>query len=92
MTEALIRPVDAMGRVVLPLDFRQALHIWVGDMVAVSMDGDQIRISKHAPECTFCGSADGLREFRGKLVCSSCLRALQRTEAKRTYIPFDQCT
>ena len=83
--------VDAYGHITLLPEHRKALNVWIGDQVDMTLDGQQIVITKSQPSCIFCGATDSLREFRGKHVCSKCLGYLKRTKPPKPYIPFDQC-
>ncbi|MBA3655100.1 MAG: AbrB/MazE/SpoVT family DNA-binding domain-containing protein [Actinobacteria bacterium] len=72
----IARKVDDLGRVVLPVELRRALGIGAGDEVDIAMLDGVITMRKVETHCTFCGGTDGLREFRGRQVCSSCSREL----------------
>ncbi len=71
------RKVDALGRVVLPVELRRALEIEVGDLVSVDQDGPRMVISKVETFCVFCGSRSELADFRGRAVCATCLADLR---------------
>lgn len=40
-----------------------------------------IRRSDEMTGCIFCGSIDELIDFKGKILCSSCLKELQKTKS-----------
>ena len=44
--------------------------------IEIFVDGNQIVLKKYSPSCIFCGEADDVREFKGKLVCSKCIGEL----------------
>ena len=81
------RKVDDLGRVVIPSQIRKTLGIVEGDVVDVALDGDRVVLAKPAEHCTFCGGAEDLTTFHGKVVCWSCtaaLRALDREHRGET--------
>lgn len=77
----IIRRVDELGRIVLPIELRRMLDISEHDPVEISVEGDRIILHKHQLTCLFCGNADGLIEFGGKRVCHSCIAALCEADA-----------
>ena len=66
------RKVDALGRVVLPVEVRRSLGIEVGDLIDVSVEERAVVLRKVDRGCTFCGSVEALREFADRLVCTEC--------------------
>ncbi|MDI6872118.1 MAG: AbrB/MazE/SpoVT family DNA-binding domain-containing protein [Bacillota bacterium] len=75
----IVRKVDELGRVVIPIELRRTLGINEGDPLEIFTDDDgQIILRKYAPGCIFCGRVEGVREFSGQLVCTECAVALAR--------------
>lgn len=72
----IARKVDELGRIVLPVEMRRALGIGAGDEVDMSLDDASIVLRKVESSCTFCGTRDDLRGFRGRQVCGSCASEL----------------
>lgn len=72
------RKVDDLGRIVLPAELRRSFDIREGDLIEISVDDDRIVLAKQRNSCTFCGGADGLRQYRERPVCTSCLAELKR--------------
>lgn len=72
------RKIDDLGRVVIPASMRKVLGIGVGDELDVRVEGEALVLSRPSTACTFCGGDLHLEELHGKLVCWSCLAALQR--------------
>lgn len=75
-SSGIIRRVDELGRVVLPIELRRALDIDEHDPLEIVPDGDLIILRKLQPACIFCGAEDDLLEYEGKRVCRTCLRKL----------------
>jgi len=70
----MIRKVDELGRIVIPIELRRSLDIKEKDPVEIFINGDQIILKKHTPRLT-CQitneySADNLSLADGKIVLS----------------------
>ena len=74
----IVRPVDSLGRVVLPIELRRTLDIAEKDSLEIYMDGPAIVLKKYQPACIFCDSAKDITVFKGKNICASCLQELLR--------------
>ena len=74
----IVRKVDELGRIVLPIELRRMLDIADKDALEIYVDVDGIVLKKYAPACIFCGNANEIVNFRGKKICSECLAELQR--------------
>ncbi len=70
----IIRKVDELGRIVLPIEIRRTLDIAERDELEIFMDNDQIVLQKFEPSCIFCSSSQGLVSYRGKNLCQQCIR------------------
>ena len=68
----IIRKVDELGRIVLPIELRRTLDIAERDELEIYMEGDRIILQKYEPSCIFCSASRGLVNFRGKNVCQDC--------------------
>lgn len=74
----IVRKIDEVGRIVLPIEIRKTLGIDTRDAVEIFVDSDQIVLRKYEPSCIFCGNADNVKMFKGKLVCASCAKQLSK--------------
>lgn len=74
----IVRKVDELGRIVLPIELRRNLDIEERDALEIYLDGDKIVLQKYEPACVFCGSARGLVSHRGKNVCRECIRSMNQ--------------
>lgn len=72
----IIRKVDDLGRIVLPIELRRTLDIAERDPLEISLDGDRIVLRKVEENCVFCGSSSGLISYREKQVCRECLHSM----------------
>jgi len=73
----IVRRVDELGRVVLPIELRRTLHIADRDEIEIYVEGERIVLRKYEPSCTFCGNSMHVINFRGKKVCRHCLESLR---------------
>ena len=72
----IVRKIDELGRIVLPVETRKILDINTKDPVEIYMDNDSIVLRKYQPACMFCGSADETVRYKGKLICKECVEAM----------------
>ena len=68
----IIRKVDDLGRIVLPIELRRMLDIAERDEIEIFVESDRIILRKYEPACIFCGSSHGLKILHGKNVCRTC--------------------
>lgn len=74
----IVRKVDELGRVVIPIELRRTLEIAEKDALEIYVDGEQIILKKYAPACIFCGQAKDVEVFKGKNICPACLEELKK--------------
>ena len=72
----IIRKVDELGRIVLPIELRRTLDIAERDELEIYVDNDRIVLQKFEPSCVFCASSYGLVSYRGKNVCQECIKKM----------------
>lgn len=72
----IVRKVDELGRIVLPIELRRTLHVGDRDSLEIYTDNDKIILKKYEPSCIFCGNAKDVVNFKGKNVCPDCIREL----------------
>ena len=73
----VVRKVDELGRIVLPIELRKLMDINVKDSLEIFTDGDSVVLRKYMPACVFCGDASDVIYFNGKRVCRKCLEQLK---------------
>ncbi|WP_068786641.1 AbrB/MazE/SpoVT family DNA-binding domain-containing protein [Paenibacillus phocaensis] len=69
----IVRRIDDLGRVVIPMELRRTLGISEGDPLEIFVDGDKIILRKYQPGCCICGSIEELKSFHGKAICAECI-------------------
>lgn len=72
----IVRKVDELGRIVLPIELRRTLDIAERDSLEIFVNDDMIVLKKFQPTCVFCNGGKNIVSFKGKNVCSTCLAAL----------------
>ena len=72
----IVRKVDELGRIVLPIELRRTMDIAEKDAIEIYVDGASIILRKYEPTCTFCKNADHLVIFADKRICPECLQKL----------------
>jgi len=73
----IVRKVDELGRIVLPIELRRTLNIEIKDPIEIFVDGDFILLKKYEPACVFCGNAKNIVHVRDKNVCEDCIKELK---------------
>ena len=70
----IVRKIDELGRIVVPIELRRTLGVEVRDAMEIFVDGDQIILKKYKPNmtCVVTGevSDDNLVLLDGKLIVS----------------------
>ena len=61
-TTGIVRKIDELGRVVLPIEMRKTLNLQIRDEVD--------------NRCVFCASQENLQQFKGSWICRDCLQEL----------------
>lgn len=75
----IVRKVDDLGRIVIPMELRRTLGIRVKDPIAIFVEGERIILTKHRDACAICGAADmEMADVKGRPVCQSCVAAIRK--------------
>ena len=72
----IIRKVDELGRVVIPIEIRNKFNIVEKDPIEIYVDGSCIILKKFEPNCIFCGNTKDLISYKDKLVCPKCAKQI----------------
>lgn len=70
----IVRRMDELGRVVIPIELRNKLKIVEKDPMEIFVDGYSIVLKKFEENCVFCGSTKNVIDYKGKLVCEKCMK------------------
>lgn len=77
-SSGIVRKIDELGRIVLPIETRRMLDIEPRDGVEIFLDKDMVILKKYQPSCIFCGDADNITYYRDKRICRNCLADLKK--------------
>ena len=77
----IVRKVDNLGRVVLPIELRRVLGIGLKDPIEIFTEGDMVVLRKYNPGCTLCGSNDNVKYYGSNKetpLCNGCAEGIAR--------------
>ncbi|MGN0506395.1 MAG: AbrB/MazE/SpoVT family DNA-binding domain-containing protein [Lachnospiraceae bacterium] len=74
----IVRRLDELGRITLPIELRRTLDIGEKDPVEIYVSEDMIILRKYEPSDTFTGSRENLYEFHGKMVSKESITELAK--------------
>ncbi len=72
----IIRRMDELGRVVIPIEIRNQFNIAEKDPIEIYVDGSTIVLKKFEQSCIFCGNTKNLVEYQDKLICKECSKKI----------------
>ena len=73
----VVRKLDELGRIVLPVEIRNVLDINPKDAIEIFTDNDKIILKKYQPACVFCNNVDNVVYFNEKRIGSACIQKLK---------------
>ena len=73
----IVRKVDELGRIVLPIEMRRTLDIGEKDALDIYVEGSSVILKKYKPSCVFCDATKDITVFKGKNICPKCLKELK---------------
>lgn len=76
-TTGMVRQLDSLGRIVLPIELRRNLDINTRDMLEILVEGNSIILRKYESNCHFCGGSSGLIPYKDKMICKRCLNEIK---------------
>ena len=79
----IIRRMDELGRVVIPIEIRNQFNIAEKDPIEIYVDGSSIVLKKFEPNCIFCGNTKNLLEYQGKLICKDCSKKIGNLKERK---------
>ena len=79
----IVRRVDELGRVVIPIELRNKFGILEKDPIEIYVDGSSIILKKYEPNCIFCGNSKDLIEYNDKLICKKCLDKINKLNEEK---------
>ena len=76
----IVRKVDELGRIVLPIELRRVLDIAEKDALEIYVEGNSVILKKYRATCIFCDSTRDIITFKGKNICPDCLKEIQNLQ------------
>ena len=74
----IVRRVDELGRIVLPIELRRSLNINERDTLEIFVDDEKIVLKKYEPADILTGNMDDLIEYMGKKVSKESILEMAR--------------
>ena len=74
----IVRKVDELGRIVLPIELRRTLEIAERESLEIYVEGSTIILKKYEPACIFCGDAKDVVNYKGRNICRTCLDEMKK--------------
>lgn len=79
----IVRKLDNLGRVVVPIEMRRVLGMEPGDPIEIQLVDGQIVVSKHKEYiCECCGADENLISVYGVSLCAKCLEIFNDSKNK----------
>lgn len=79
-TTGMVRPIDSLGRIVIPKELRKVFKIDEKDSLEIFVDRDMIILKKYEPACLFCGDTEKLISYEGRMVCAGCIEKMKEAQ------------
>lgn len=73
----IIRKVDELGRIVIPIKLRNKFEIVEKTEMEFFVEGSRIVLQKYEESCSFCKNRTNLIEFNNKMICKDCLTVIK---------------
>ena len=72
----IVRKIDDLGRIVLPIEQRRILEIGERDSLEIFIEDNMLILKKYQPACIFCGNAKDVMTFKGRNICPNCIHEI----------------
>lgn len=76
-TIGISRPIDELGRIVIPMEYRKALDIHAKDALEITLVDNTIKLKKYERSCVLCGAEGDHMDFNDRIICLDCLKKLR---------------
>ena len=78
----IVRKVDELGRIVIPMELRNQFQIAEKDPIEIFVDGSSIVLKKYEKACLFCNNTKKLSNYKDKLICNKCLAQIKKLNSE----------
>lgn len=77
----IVRHMDPLGRIVIPIELRRILGIGARDPLEIFVEGDRVILQKYSRGCLLCDSTQNLFMTElGKVVCKECVTSFSKAQ------------
>lgn len=76
-TTGIVRKIDQLGRIVLPMELRKILDFKEGTPIEICVENDKVILRKFHCNCILCGNEENLKRYKDKTICSECIEHLK---------------
>jgi len=81
----IVRPIDELGRVVIPKELRKVFGIKDRDELEIFVENNMIILKKYEPTCVFCEGTESVVSLNEKFVCSECIKKLNEISVQENF-------
>ena len=74
----IVRKVDTLGRIVIPMEFRKVMDIKESDSLEIALNDGQVILRKFNTSCAFCGSDEDVIKYDNIAICSACRNKIKK--------------
>jgi transcriptional pleiotropic regulator of transition state genes len=79
----VIRSIDSIGRLVIPIEVRREMGLNVGEPVHMYVENGKVIVEKYIKSCFLCGKTSSeYTSVHGKRVCNACKNLLNGIDAE----------
>ena len=80
----IVRKIDDMDRIVIPKEICKITGIKPKTYLEIFTEDNKILLGKYESSfaCIFCGEVNAVAPFKGKVICSDCLKELSKLSKK----------
>ncbi len=79
-TTGIVRRLDELGRIVIPIEIRNKLGLQEKDSLEILTEGCSIILRKDSKNCIICNQKKDILEIKGKNVCKKCIEDMKNFE------------
>lgn len=76
----IVRKIDELGRIVLPIELRRTLGMEIKDPVEIFTEGNMVVLRKYENSCCICGNSemDGAEMLNDRMICADCIKVIRK--------------